>query len=167
MNKFTIIRDTREQPDNGWIFEPSEYCNGTEIGTLKTADYSIKGLVDIFAIERKRNTSEFAKNITESRFENELDRLNKILHAFVVLEFDFSDIMLFPMNSGIPKFKWPHLRITSQFILKKFNDYQVKYDNIKFIFGGNMAKHLVEDLCKRVYLKYQNKINYGEETSTA
>jgi hypothetical protein len=42
--KFTVIRDSREQ--NGWTFLARARCQGTEVGTLKTGDYAIKGLED-------------------------------------------------------------------------------------------------------------------------
>src|SRR5688572_9057132 len=61
---YTVIRDTREQ--KGWIFEANAYCEGTVIETMKTGDYTLRGLEDRFVVERKRNVAEFAQNILQA-----------------------------------------------------------------------------------------------------
>ena len=45
---------------------------------LNTGDYSIEGMESIFTIERKMSVSEIANNITENRFKDVLDRLDKV-----------------------------------------------------------------------------------------
>lgn len=153
--KYIVIRDTREQEDCGWQFEENELCAGTERNMLKTGDYSLKGYEAIFIVERKKSTAEFAHNVCEKRFEDELGRLNTIENAFVVCEFEFADLVLFPMNSSIPRHKWLNLKLTSQFLIKRLNDLQLKYPNIKFIFAGRFAQVFMEDLFKRIYYKYK------------
>ena len=54
---FTIIIDTREQQP--WSFEDYVVANKK----LDTGDYSIEGLQDVFAIERKKSINEIANNI--------------------------------------------------------------------------------------------------------
>ena len=157
-DKFIVIRDTREKENNGWFFDETEFCSGTEVIGLHTGDYSIKGLEDLFIIERKASTGEFSHNTIEDRFEKELERLNSIKHAFVILEFNLSDIYLFPNNSGIPRFKWNFIKIKPQFILKRLNEFTLKYPNVKFVFVGAEAKWYVEDLMKRIFLMYKDKL---------
>src|SRR5215210_7578524 len=70
---YTVLRDTREQ--QGWIFEQGKLCNGTISKALKTGDYTLVGFESILCVERKKNVAEFAKNIIEKRFENELTRM--------------------------------------------------------------------------------------------
>ena len=57
MDQLKIIIDTREQKP--WEFPG----HTTAVQKLDTGDYSVEGLEDILCIERKQNTSEFAKNI--------------------------------------------------------------------------------------------------------
>lgn len=122
MPKYTIIRDTREQ--QGWFFTKVDdpTISGTIIGSLKSGDYTVQGYQDKFVIERKASTGEIAKNICEARFERELERLEEIPLAFVVLEFTYDDILTFPQNSGIPPRYWRKLRIRPKFILKRIYD---------------------------------------------
>jgi hypothetical protein len=40
MNNYTVIKDTREQ--DGWFFSPYDKCDGMEVGTLHTGDYTLK-----------------------------------------------------------------------------------------------------------------------------
>ena len=68
MDKFLIIRDTREKPEFGFFYEEDEYCAGTVKAKLDYGDYSIEGLQSRIAIERKESVSEIANNFTEDRF---------------------------------------------------------------------------------------------------
>jgi len=146
--QYEVIRDTREQ--EGWVFPASDPCLGTVVGTLKTGDYTLKGYEDVFVIERKGSTGEFAANIVQSRFERELERLKGFRYAFVVLEFTISDIVSFPYNSGIPKDKWRSLRISPQFLMKRINDFQVQYPNVHFVFAGSHGREFASSLFKRI-----------------
>lgn len=145
---YTVIRDTREQ--QGWIFEESPYCAGTIIKTMKTGDYTLAGLEEIFCVERKKNVSEFAKNILEERFEKEMVRLQNFSLSFIVCEFTMDDIMRWPLGSGIPKYKLPYVKMSKYFILKRLMDFQVQY-NTKFIFAGVHGKEVMSSLFKRVF----------------
>lgn len=152
--KYTVIRDTREQSNNGWWFPESSYCLGTKIGTLKTGDYSLIGLEDIFAVERKKNTSEFSQNINEKRFFRELERMDKFEHPFLVLEFTLADIYSFPRNSGIPSSKWKYLKVTPNYILKKLAEIELNFKT-KVIFADDNGPDIAETLFKYVNMKYQ------------
>jgi ERCC4-type nuclease len=126
-NKFKVIRDTREHENKGWFFKESDYCTGMVEKKLDTGDYSIEGLEDILCIERKGSISEFANNITDARFDRELERMSEFKYKFLILEFSFDDIRSFPEGSGIPTRAWASLRVTGNFIMKKIAEYQTKY----------------------------------------
>lgn len=149
--KYEVIRDTREQKNQGWFFEPGPSCTGTVIQKLDTGDYTLQGYEDIVAIERKRSTSELATNLNEARFVRELERLEAFQLPFIVCEFTLDDVFAFPENSGIPREKWSELKVTPQFLLRRINELVVKYKT-RFIFAGNTehAKAFVSSLFKRV-----------------
>lgn len=145
---YTIIRDTREKKDCGWIFRQSEYCDGTEIKKLDTGDYAIKGYEDFFVIERKGSITEFVQNIVEVRFEKELQRLESVKFPFILLEFELNDIMKFPIGARIPKYKMKYVKIKPAFILKRLCEFQFQYKT-KFILCGNSGKDMAISLFKR------------------
>ena len=65
---------------------------------------------DILSIERKGSISEFARNITEKRFERELERMVDYKYRYVILEFNLRDIMDYPNGSGIPYNKRKYIK---------------------------------------------------------
>lgn len=135
-NKYVVVKDTREQ--DGWYFPEDEYCAGMIHKGLHTADYTLFGLENLLCIERKGSTGEFAHNLTEKRFFNELERMDNFAHSFLILEFDFNDILLFPARSGIPKPKWNRLKMSSKFILRKLTEIDLNYKT-KIIFAPHNA----------------------------
>ena len=151
MNKLTPIRDTREHENEGWYWTESEWCEGYMSKKLDTGDYSLEGYEDKLCIERKRSSGEIAKNINEARFERELERMSKFPHAFIVCEFEFEDILNFPINSGIPQNRWDQLKVTANFLLSKLSDYQVKY-GVHVLFCGSKknAWNAVNSIFKKV-----------------
>src|SRR5688572_28988768 len=114
---YTVVRDTREQ--RGWIFEASQYCAGTIIQTMKTGDYTLRGLEKVFVVERKQSVAEFAKNMLEARFEREMIRLENFDQAFIVCEFDFNDVQRWPLGSGLPAKAVANIKISKYFIMKR------------------------------------------------
>lgn len=149
MNKYRVIIDTREKIY--YQFSESDSCKGWIRGKLDTGDYSLEGYEDKLCIERKRNTGEFCTNCLEKRFENELERMKKYKYSFVLCEFSLTDIIEFPINSGIPSSKWNSLKITGNFLLKKLNEFQVKYHS-NFVFCDNAlnAQKMLNSIFKRV-----------------
>lgn len=149
-NKYNIICDSREQLP--YDFNKVDWCSGTVTRKLDTGDYSLEGFEARFAIERKRSTSEIATNIFESRFKNCLERLNKLESPFIICEFNFSDINRFPEGSGIPRSKWPYLKVSGPLITKTLTNYMLEYPNIKWLFfnGREEAQGFVRQLFKRI-----------------
>ena len=60
MDRFTVIRDTREKKDHGWWFEEDAYCAGTEVVKVNIGDYTIKDKENLLCIERKESVAELA-----------------------------------------------------------------------------------------------------------
>jgi hypothetical protein len=145
-NDFTIIVDTREQKP--WSFSTQATANHK----LDTGDYSIHGLENLLAIERKRNVAEVANNITEKRFVDVVDRLSKMKYSFILLEFDMEDVMRYPIGSDIPRRLWNKIRISPAFIIKHLVDLQIEH-NIKILFCGNSknAEQIALSLMRKVY----------------
>lgn len=143
---FTIIIDTREQKP--WTFENHTTANHK----LDTGDYSIQGLENLVTIERKRNVAEIANNITESRFQDVIDRLSKIKYSFILLEFDLQNVLDYPIGSTIPKRLWSKIRITPAFLLKHLLELQLEH-NIKVIFCGSSsnAEKMALSILKKIH----------------
>lgn len=154
MNKdpFTIIIDTREQIP--WEFG---YHN-TAKQKLDTGDYSIEGFESIIAIERKKSVSELATNLSESRFNDVLQRLSTIKHPYMVFEFDLDEVYSFPVGSDIPKKLWDKLRVSGNYIVKRLIEIQLEY-GIQIVFCGDPdnAERFVVSIMKRIYERYNNK----------
>lgn len=156
---FTIIVDTREQQP--WSF--SEYVVANK--KLDTGDYSIDGLQDIFAIERKKSINEIANNIVEPRFKDVLARLAQLKYSFLLLEFSMTDVLSYPVGSNLPKKMWDKVKITPAFIVKNILDWQLKY-NIKVLFCNNAsnAEKIAEYILKRIYLTTSIERKKSNET---
>lgn len=144
-NQYTVIVDSREKKP--WIFDKDEYCSGSIIKKLDTADYSLLGLEDKFVIERKRNTSEFSQNIFQKRFERELQRLDNFIYPFLICEFDYVDMLSFPINSGIPQSLYYKVKISPDFLIKAITRYYFKYKT-KIIFAGKNGQLVAKNLFK-------------------
>jgi ERCC4-type nuclease len=142
---FVIIIDTREQQP--WSFDHYTKANKK----LDTGDYSIEGLETILAIERKKSASEFANNITESRFKDVVERLSHVKYAFLLLEFDLEDILIYPVGSNVPKRLWDKIKISPAFIMKHILELQINH-NIKIVFCGDSsnAEKMAEYILKKV-----------------
>ena len=132
MAKSTIIVDSREQRP---LFNEED---GAIVRKLDTGDYTAEGAENILAIERKSKVSEFANNITESRFWDWVNRLAEFEHAYLLLEFNEKDVDNYPAGSGIPKYRWKYLRVKSPFI--KSTLAKLEELGIKIIYTSNRTK---------------------------
>ena len=141
-----ILVDTREKQP--WT---NLGCFSFASKKLDTGDYSLSGLEDQFCIERKKSVAEFAHNITEKRFTRELERMSKMKWPFLFLEFDCSDISIYPYGQSIPKKQMKNIRVTPSFILSKIAEIQMKYD-VRVVLCRNLeyAQILAECLIKKV-----------------
>jgi ERCC4-type nuclease len=151
LNDFTIIVDTREQKP--WDLDHRSIASRK----LDTGDYSVEGLENIFAIERKQSVSEIANNITEKRFVDVLERLQKIPHRFILLEFTLNNVLDYPIGSTVPKKLWSSIRITGKYILKYLTEINIKY-GIHTIYCGNRenAEIVALSIMRRMVELYGN-----------
>lgn len=149
LQKYKVIRDTREQEGYGWKWNKSRYCKGTIIEKLDQADYVIEGYEDEMAIERKGSVSEWAGSLTKARFFRELDRSKHIRHFWIILEFEFSDIINYPVGSGIPPKIWKKIRFKGPSILKKMIEIQYDYPNVHIWCVGDKGKEVATSILKR------------------
>lgn len=131
-----IIVDTREQlPYHfpGWPVVRR---------ALKTGDYTIAGMEDVFAIERK-SMSDLLGCIFAKRFHNELDRLRDFKHAFLVVECNLSHLNNPPHYEGNPAS-----------VIGMLQAIELKYDvRVKFLNNRDLAEAYVRGLLAK-YHKY-------------
>jgi ERCC4-type nuclease len=154
-NDFTIIVDTREQQP--WSFDNYAIANRK----LDTGDYSVEGLENLLAIERKKSINEIANNIIEPRFKDVIERLSKIKHSYILLEFDLENVLSYPIGSTLPKKMWDKVKISPSFIMKHILEWQM-YHNIKVVFCGcpSNAEKMAEFIMNKVYyLEIHSKSN--------
>jgi len=81
-----ILIDTREQ-------QPYEFENPSEVGTIPVGDYTIAGLEDCIAIERKE-LNDLVSCLTNGRerFERELYKARALDYFALVIEASLSDL---------------------------------------------------------------------------
>ena len=157
--KYKVLRDTREQKKgDGWWWDESELCSGTEVRTFKTGDYSLEGFEESFVIERKADTGEIAQNINEGRFERELERMEAFEHPFLIASCDWDDVYAFPERSGIPRAIWPQLRVTAQYMAKRLCEFELRYKT-RIILAGPHAKRVASSLFKRLIEEHERRSN--------
>lgn len=157
-NGFHIVQDTREQ--NPFKFDPESYedCLGTDIDTLKTGDYSIRGHECRLCIERKASVSEIANNLGKEwdRFEKELERMREYPHAFIICEFSVEEVFTYPSYNRFSKIVRESIKTNGKFLMKRLMEIELEY-NCKILFCGNKlyATKLTYSLMKRVYERYR------------
>ena len=127
-----IAVDTREQ-------KPYRFPN-FEVKTLATGDYSIVGLEDKVAVERKSHADAYASlGGQRARFERELERLSQMRYAAIVVECSLQDFMKAP----------PLSRMNPQAAVASILGWSVKYRVCVFFAGdrrhGNaLVRQLLE-----------------------
>jgi len=151
---FVILRDSREQRGHGWNFGRKDGFNSTKVQCLKTGDYTIEGYEDILCIERKGSIVEIAGNVTQKRFENELERMCSIEHSFIICEFDFYELMTFPNSAKVAWSVKKSFKITPTFIMKRINEFQLNYP-AKWLFTGAYGQQVANSIIKRIIEKYE------------
>jgi ERCC4-type nuclease len=91
-NAFTVVIDSREQ-------QPYRFP-GAVVKGLPTGDYSILGLENRVAIERKSKTDAYGSlGSGRVRFEKELQRLSKLDYAAIVIESTLAEFLEAPAFS--------------------------------------------------------------------
>lgn len=145
---YTVIRDTREKPDQGWWFRKSNKCDGTIEKKLDTGDYSIVGLTDILTIERKGSVSEFARNVVQERFIKELNRLSEFEFSFILLEFDMDNVIKYPKGCGMSTASQKRCRVKGSYFLRRIIELEMQYPT-KIIFVGSHGRQVADSIFRR------------------
>ncbi len=103
---FAVVVDTREQ--RPFAFRDITGARGRPLvvasvrAGLKTGDYSVEGLEDVVAIERKSKVDLYGTvGRGRARFKRELDRLAAMEVPAVVLECDLSSLLRPPERSRV------------------------------------------------------------------
>lgn len=150
---YTVIKDTREKKNHGWIFEKHvpkrrpPRCLGYIEEKLDTGDYSVKGYEDILTIERKYGFGELWINYLSGRdrFENECERMSKIKYRAIIVETFLS--------KEVMEFSPPQIKtfMPGRVILKWLTNISNKY-SIPIYFDGNIAQkraqYIFEDVIR-------------------
>lgn len=169
MNKYTIVRDTREKEEKGWWFTPSERCAGTQEEKLDVGDYSIKGLEKFVTLERKGSVAEFCGNLTQPRFvapydskkelnkQSELVRLEAIAYPFIILEFEVDDLLRYPYIDGIPGRVRRYIRFKGPAAFKKVIELQMQYKTSIIFAGKTRGKDVASSIFKRIIEEVEAK----------
>lgn len=143
-----ILVDTREKIP--WTFASTQ--SEVEKRKLDTGDYTLEGLEDVLCIERKKSVAELAGNVTDGRFTKELLRISSFKYAFLILEFDYRHIDMFPEGSDIPKYLKKKVRVKGNFIIKRLSNIAIDYGiHILPCTNTQYAEHVAYSLMKRVY----------------
>jgi len=149
--KYSVVRDTREKPGYGWVYEEHTHskrrppnCNGTVTQTLKTGDYSLVGYEDILCIERKEDYAELWGNYAErDRFQDEMERMSVIKHKMVIIETqltkDIFDLSPPQYKTGVP----------GRSMIRWLMHLTAKY-GVPFIPAGSCGKYLAQQFMEEV-----------------
>lgn len=167
----TLIRDTREQ--KGFRWNKSKSIAGTVEKKLDHGDYAIEGYEKVAVVERKGSASELLKNLLtddKKRFHRELEELSKYPYAWIVCEFNLSDMK--NAIGVIPKHKRRYFSMDK--ILGAIASINAQY-GVSFIFAGpkvtrkwrgkTYTVHYAKDITLKLLRKAQKY--HGKKTTNA
>jgi len=149
---YTVTRDSREKPKNGWWFPAEGRCEGTVVATLRTGDYSIRGLEDVVCIERKASAIELAQNlfVEVDRFRRELERMESFRFAVVACEFSLVELAEYPERSQLGRKIKDRIVIRGDRLMKRLASLQAAYPYVDWVFDRN-AYDRAERFLSRVW----------------
>lgn len=145
---FTVLKDTREQ--QGWEFVKGKSCAGMESATLKTGDYTVKGMETSLTIERKGSMQELSGNLFDARFYRELERMKEYKHAYLLLEFTAEQLLGYPLTADLPSYVKAKIRVNGSLLMSKLIQLQIDYP-VKVIFAGKRGKDIAYYILKAAY----------------
>jgi ERCC4-type nuclease len=128
-----IIQDTREKKP--WEFD-QDWIDDVIVQKLDYGDYSLYGYERSLCIERKRNTAEIANNMIAARFTKLLNNISNFQYPFLICEFSISDIVNFPIGSGLPKRVMHRTKVSAGWMLSFMSKISIDY-GINIIYAGN------------------------------
>lgn len=162
---FTVIIDTREQApftfrgmrcDSRQKYRP--LVVPTETYTLHTGDYSVYGLHDSIAIERKSLSDLFSTvTMDRERFIRELERLNRMVYSAVVIEGDWDQVKAGPQRIDKTKL---HSETVGNSVYESIVAWDVRYPKIKWwaMPSRQFAEHHTFRLLRRFWVDEQERL---------
>ena len=138
-----IVVDRREQ-------KPLDFIGESEVGSLVTGDYSLKGFEDIIAIERK-SLSDLMGSMTSGRdrLNREFQRSKGLEYFGLVVESDFTEI-----SKGNYRSKMAPTAAVASLL-----SFSVKYRiPIFFVKDRQEAATVVEGLLRQYLRQFEKKI---------
>lgn len=144
-----IVIDTREQKP---LWEKSTKEVDIIRGTLKTGDYSLKGLEHRFAIERKSGADLFGTlGGGHKRFKNELQRGLEMDYFAILIDESYDSILNKDFKGAeFSKMKGP---VVISILFTIHTKYKIP---IFFSAGRQQSKRIIKSLAES-YLKYNSK----------
>ena len=137
--KLVVAIDTREQ-------KPYRFAR-SEVRTLASGDYSIVGLEDRVAVERKTKQDAYSSlGQGRARFERELQRLSRFDYAAVVIETSLPDFLRAPAFS----------RMNPRAAARSMIAWSVKYRVCVFFAGDRRHGNALTQQLLEKFWKYRN-----------
>jgi len=155
--KYVVLRDDREKNGHGWFFPPSDTCQGTAVARLVTGDYSLAGLTDVIAVERKNSAAELSRNFFAGidLFRAELERMSNLEYAAVVCEFPLDHILEFPRHEHqLSRRIKSRLKIDANRLTRRLESLQREFPNVQFVFDARHAERRAERFFDRIWAAY-------------
>lgn len=140
-SEFTIVIDTREQ-------RPYEFP-GAVVQTLPTGDYSIVGLEDQVAVERKSKADAYSSlGNGRARFRREVERLAEFDYAVIVVEDTVQGFLTRP----------PHSKMNPRSAIGSLLAWSVRYRVPVFFAGDRRHGQALTHKLLQMYWKYRGEV---------
>jgi ERCC4-type nuclease len=138
-NELVVAIDTRERKPYGFP--------RFEVKTLETGDYSIVGLEDRIAIERKTKEDAYSSlGQGRARFQRELERLSRFDYAAIVIETSLPEFLQAPAFS----------RMNPKAAANSIIAWSVKYRVCVFFAGDRRHGNALTSQLLKKYVRYHN-----------
>lgn len=141
-NPFIIVVDSREK-------KPYNFKDSVVFG-LKTGDYSIVGLEDKIAIERKSKQDLFSSlcGKNRERFKREIERLVKYDYGALIIESDLPDLLI-PLK---------HTEMNPKAVVGSILSWSIFFNlHVFFASDRNHAKSTVYKLLRKYWEKHDTR----------
>lgn len=134
-----IVVDTREK-------KPYTFSQDVEKSALNVGDYSVAGLENTVAVERKTlNDLASSLGAHRKRFEREVERAQLLEEFYVVIEAWRSEVENYADTGECPNY---YSNIYPNSVLGTVDKWPLKYDTLEFIWAGNRENAKEKTLTK-------------------
>ena len=144
-----IIQDSREQAP--YTFNAPKYAGVTvEVGTLQTGDYSLHGLTDRIALERK-SLSDLCGTLTtgRERFQRECERGRGLEYFGLVIEASMDDVRHHNYRSAM----------TPQSLLQTLAAWSIRYGlHVHWCGSREGCEYMVHSLLEKFLKEQQTRL---------